>query len=105
VLLGFPSLSSIRPFLTFENTDRLILLPPHVRHQSQAVVHGDAHHRRDLSVENLGKLVEEPRSLSVQGSGMIHGKRVVKLAQNLNRLFPTSLSRPNFAAAKAATER
>jgi len=36
---------------------------------------------------------------------MIHAKRAAKLAQNLNRLFPTSLSRPNFAAAKAATER
>jgi len=69
------------------------------------VGHGDAHHRKDLSVENLVKLVEEQRSLSVQGSGMIHAKRAAKLAQNLNRLFPTSLSRPNFAAAKAATER
>jgi hypothetical protein len=68
-------------------------------------VHGDAHHQRDLSVENLGKLVEEQRSLSVQGSWMIHAKRAARLAQSLNRLFPMNLSRQNSAAAKAATER
>jgi hypothetical protein len=36
---------------------------------------------------------------------MIHAKREARLAQNLNRLFPMNLSRPNFAAEKAARER